>query len=59
MSVPDDEPRRPGVYARLAEEADVHRTVREPPRWVTWAGRGICVAIAVGVVATALQVHPW
>ncbi len=59
MTVPDDEPRRPGVYARLAEQADVHRTALDPPRWIRWAGWAICVAIAVGVVATALQVHPW
>ncbi len=59
MTVPDDEPRRPGVYARLAEEADVHRTVLTPPRWVKWLGWLICVAIAAAVVGAALQVHPW
>jgi hypothetical protein len=59
VTVPDEEPRRPGVYARLAEEADVHRVVLTPPPWVRWAGRGICLAIVAGVVATALQVHPW
>jgi hypothetical protein len=59
MTVPGDEPRRPGVYARLAEQAETHRVALTPPRWIRWAGRLICVAIAVGVVATALQVHPW
>ncbi|MGD9571389.1 MAG: hypothetical protein AB7V62_05875 [Thermoleophilia bacterium] len=59
MTVPDDEPRRPGVYARLAEEAATHRAVLSPPRWIRWAGAGICLAIAAGVVVAALEVHPW
>ncbi len=59
VTVPDDEPRRPGVYARLAEEAATHRAVLRPPRWIRLAGAGICLAIAIGVVAAALQVHPW
>lgn len=59
MTVPDDELRRPGVYARLAEEAETHRVALTPPRWITWLGRGICLALAAGVVAAALQVHPW
>ena len=56
---PADEPRRPGVYARLAEQAETHRTVLTPPRWIRWLGWGICLAIAAGVLASALQVHPW
>jgi len=59
MTVPDDQPKRPGVYARLAEEAEVHRVALTPPRWVRWLGFGICLAIAAEVVASALQVHPW
>lgn len=58
MSAPDG-PRRPGVYARLAEEAETHRVALTPPRWITWLGRGICVALAIGVLVAALQVHPW
>ncbi len=54
-----DRPRRPGVYARLAEEAETQRVALDPPRWITWAGRAICVALALGVVLAALQVHPW
>jgi hypothetical protein len=59
VTLSDEEPRRPGVYARLAEEAEVHRVALTPPAWVRWAGRTICVAIVAGVVAAALQVHPW
>lgn len=28
MSPPDDGPQRPGVYARLAEQAEIERAVR-------------------------------
>jgi hypothetical protein len=59
VTVPGDEPRRPGVYARLAEEAETHRVALTPPGWVRWLGRAICVAIALAVLAAALQVHPW
>ena len=59
MSVPDDERPRPGVYARLAEQADVQRVNLTPAPWVRWVGRAICLAIAIGVVATALRAHPW
>lgn len=59
MTAPDDERPRPGVYARLAEQAETHRVALTPRGWVRWAGRAICVAIAVAVLATALQVHPW
>lgn len=50
---------RPGVYARLAEEAEVREIVRTPPRWIPWAGRALALALAAGVIAGALQVHPW
>lgn len=59
MTVPDEEPRRPGVYARLAEQAETQRVELTPPGWVRWAGRAVSAAIAIGVLAAALQVHPW
>jgi hypothetical protein len=49
----------PGVYARLAEEADVQARRHTPPRWIRWAGWALCVALVAGVVAAALRVHPW
>lgn len=55
---PDDR-RRPGVYARLAEEAEAHRVALAPRPWVRWLGWAIVLAIAVTVVMAALQVHPW
>jgi hypothetical protein len=45
-----------GVQARLAEEAEVRWTRRTPPRWARWAGRVLCVALAVGVVVAAARV---
>jgi hypothetical protein len=50
---------RPGVYARLAEAAEVRDVVHTAPRWIPWAGRALCLALAVGVVLGALQVHLW
>jgi hypothetical protein len=49
----------PGVYARLAEEAEVLTTPLAPPRWIRWAGWVLCLALVGGVVAAALWVHPW
>jgi hypothetical protein len=59
--VPPEPPagRRPGVYARLAEEAEVHRAALHVRSWVPWAGRAIVVAIIVTVILAGLQVHPW
>ena len=48
-----------GVHARLAEEAEVRWTARTPPRATRWAGRVLCVALAVGVVVAALRVGLW
>jgi hypothetical protein len=49
----------PGVYARLAEEADLPATTLTPPRWIRWAGWVLCLALIGGVIAAALRVHPW
>ena len=60
MSLPDDdEATRPGVYARLAQQSEVRRTVLTPGRWVRWAGWGIVLALAGGVVLAAIEAHPW
>jgi hypothetical protein len=59
VSPPDDGPQRPGVYARLAEQAEIERAVRTPPRWAKWLGWGICIAIFAAVLASALEAHPW
>jgi hypothetical protein len=50
---------RPGVYARLAEEADVERTELRPPRGIRVAGWLVCLAIVGTVVAAAFGAHPW
>ncbi len=50
---------RPGVYARLAEEAEVERTVLRPPRGIRVVGWLVCLAIVGMVVAAALGAHPW
>jgi hypothetical protein len=55
----DDRTERPGVYARLAEEAEVREVIRTPPRWIPWAGRALALALAAGVIVGALRVHPW
>lgn len=59
MSLPDEEPTRPGVYARLAQQSEVNRQVLTPGRWVRWAGWIISLALAAGVVAAAIEAHPW
>jgi hypothetical protein len=59
VTAPDEGGRRPGVYARLAEEAEIRHAHRTPPRWARWVGWALCLALAGGVVAAALQVHPW
>ena len=46
-------------YARLAEEADVERTVLRPPRGIRVAGWLVCLAIVGTVVAAAFGAHPW
>ena len=51
--------RRPETYARLAEEAEATLARRTPGPRVRWAGWGICLLIAAGVVAAALDIGPW
>jgi hypothetical protein len=50
---------RPGVYARLAEQAEVERTVLTPPRGTRLVGWVVSLAILGTVVAAALGAHPW
>jgi hypothetical protein len=50
---------RPGVYARLAEEAEVERTVLPPPRGTRVVGWVVCLAIIGTVIAAAFGAHPW
>ena len=57
--VPGDHRTGPGVYARLAEEADQQSRLRTPPPWVRWVGWLLCASLIGGVVAAALRVHPW
>ena len=59
MTPPRDDPSRPGVYARLAEEAEIRRISHAPPRAARWIGWGICLALVLGVVLGALQANPW
>ncbi|MEZ0286090.1 MAG: hypothetical protein ACAH79_12760 [Thermoleophilia bacterium] len=59
MTVPDEPPRRPGVYSRLADEAEVRWAPRTPSRWVRWAGWALCAALAAGVVFAAARVGLW
>ena len=47
------------MYARLAEEAEVQRTVLKPPRGTRLAGWLVCAAIVATVVAAAFGAHPW
>jgi hypothetical protein len=58
MDEPD--PRgRPGVYARLAEEAEVERATLTPPRGTRLVGWLVCLAMVVAVVVAAVEAHPW
>ncbi|HMN99894.1 MAG TPA: hypothetical protein PKD59_10810 [Miltoncostaeaceae bacterium] len=50
---------RPGVYARLAEEAEVERAALRPPRGTRVLGWVVCLAIVGTVVAAAFGAHPW
>ena len=59
MTPPPDDRDRPGVYARLAEQAEIRRVAHTPPRWVRWLGWGICLALCLGVGAAALAANPW
>ncbi|MGE0028559.1 MAG: hypothetical protein AB7O78_04700 [Thermoleophilia bacterium] len=54
-----DPTRRPGVYARLAEEAEVERTALRPPRGTRLLGWLVCLAIVGTVIAAAFGAHPW
>ena len=59
MTPPPGDPERPGVHARLAEEAEIRAVNHTPPRSVRWLGWGICLALVLGVVVGALQANPW
>lgn len=59
MTPPADDSERPGVYARLAEEADVRHRHQVPHRSAKWFGWGIVAAICLGVVVGAMQANPW
>jgi hypothetical protein len=48
-----------GVHARLAEEAEVRWAPRTASRSARWAGRALCVALAVAVVVAAVRVGLW
>ncbi|HEX2503379.1 MAG TPA: hypothetical protein VHK00_05515 [Miltoncostaeaceae bacterium] len=48
-----------GVHARLAEEAELRWARRTPSRSARWAGRVLCLALAVGVVVAAVRVGLW
>jgi hypothetical protein len=59
MDEPEGEGRRPGAYARLAEQAEVEQSVLTPPRGTRVVGWLVCVAIVVAVVVAAVGAHPW
>jgi hypothetical protein len=59
VTAPPEDTRRPGVYARLAEEAESIERTRTPPRGTRLVGWLLCLALMGAVVAAALQVHPW
>ena len=59
MTSPQGDRERPGVYARLAEEAEIRHVAHTPTRASRWLGWGICVALVLGVVIAALQANPW
>ena len=59
MTPPADDSERPGVYARLAEEADVREQHHTPHPSAKWIGWGIVVSLIAGVIFGALQANPW
>lgn len=59
MTSPNEGPNRPGVFARLAEEAEIRHVSHTPTRAARWFGWGICVALVLGTVVGALQANPW
>ncbi len=59
MTSPPGDTERPGVYARLAEEAEIRHVRHTPTRASRWIGWGICLALAIGVVVAALRANPW
>ncbi len=59
MTSPPGENERPGVYARLAEEAEIRHVVHTPSRAARWLGRAIVLAMVAGVVLAALRANPW
>ena len=50
---------RPGVYARLAEEAEVERRALRPPRGTRIIGWLVCAGIVAAVIVAAVGAHPW
>ena len=59
MTSPPGDDTRPGVYARLAEEAEIRHATHTPTRASRWLGRAIVAALCAGVVVAALQANPW
>ena len=59
MTSPPGDKERPGVYARLAEEAEIRHVQHPPTRASRWLGWGIVLALAAAVVVAALQANPW
>jgi len=59
VTSPHGEDERPGVYARLAEEAEIRHVTHTPSRAARWMGRGIVLAMVAGVVVAALRANPW
>ena len=59
MTSPPDDSERPGVYARLAEEADVREIRHQPGPSAKWVGFGICASLIAGMVWAAIQANPW
>lgn len=59
MTEPNGDGPRPGVFARLAHEAEVREARRIPHRAVRWVGWLICLALVGGVLAGALRASPW
>lgn len=59
MTSPPGGDERPGVYARLAEEAEIRHVAHTPSRAARWLGWGIVLAMVVGVVLAALRANPW
>lgn len=59
MTTPPGDHNRPGVYARLAEEAEIRQVRHAPPPSVRWLGWALCVALCAVALFGALQANPW